>query len=259
MHVFNQPVVIEVKNLGVRLEGTPVLTDVNLTVQAGDFLGIIGPNGGGKTTFLKVLAGLIRPDHGQVTVLGHSPFHSRGGVGYVPQYANFDRSFPVSVGEVVLTGRLAHRRGRRFSSEDRKIAVQALEKVEMQGLRNRHIAELSGGEQQRVLLARALAGTPEVLLLDEPTASVDSRFVASFYELLRELNREMTLILVSHDISAVSRYVKTVACLNHTLYYEHSREISSTIIEKAYQCPVDLIAHGVPHRVLPPHNGVVGT
>ena len=257
--MFNQPVVIEVKNLGVRLEGTPVLTNVNLTVRAGDFLGIIGPNGGGKTTFLKVLAGLIRPDHGQVTVLGHSPFQSRGTVGYVPQYANFDRSFPVSVGEVVLTGRLAHRRGRRFSSEDRKIALQALEKVEMHGLRNRHISELSGGEQQRVLLARALAGTPEVLLLDEPTASVDSRFVASFYELLRELNREMTLILVSHDISAVSRYVKTVACLNHTLYYEHSREISSTIIEKAYQCPVDLIAHGVPHRVLPPHNGVVGT
>jgi len=159
----------------------------------------------------------------------------------------------------VISARLARKQGRRFSREDYKIADAALERVEMLPLRSRQMGELSGGERQRVLVARALAAQPRILLLDEPTASVDSRFAAGFYELLQELNREMTLILVSHDISAVSTYVKTLACLNRTLFYENSRELSQEMIENTYHCPVDLIAHGIPHRVLPPHNGVVGS
>lgn len=157
-----------------------------------------------------------------------------------------------------MSARLARKEGRKFSDADRKIVADALARVEMQGLRSRQMGELSGGERQRVLVARALALEPRILLLDEPTASVDSRFAASFYELLQELNQEMTLILVSHDISAVSSYVKTLACMNRTLYYENSHQLSPEMIENTYNCPVDLIAHGMPHRVLPPHDGVEG-
>ncbi|MBP8819087.1 MAG: ABC transporter ATP-binding protein [Syntrophomonadaceae bacterium] len=251
--------VIEIKNLFVDLDGVTVLEHVNLTVNEYDFLGIIGPNGGGKTTLLRVLLGLVKPVRGKVRIMGESVEKNRHLLGYVPQYAVFDRSFPISVGEVVISARLARKQGRRFSREDYKIADAALERVEMLPLRSRQMGELSGGERQRVLVARALAAQPRILLLDEPTASVDSRFAAGFYELLQELNQEMTLILVSHDISAVSTYVKTLACLNRTLFYENSRELSQEMIENTYHCPVDLIAHGIPHRVLPPHNGVVGS
>lgn len=251
--------VIEIKNLFVKLDGVTVLENVNLTVKEYDFLGIIGPNGGGKTTLLRVLLGLVKPVRGKVKIMGESLEKNRHLLGYVPQYAIFDRSFPISVEEVVMSARLARKQGRRFSHEDYKIATAALERVEMLPLRSRQMGELSGGERQRVLVARALAAQPRILLLDEPTASVDSRFAAGFYELLQELNREMTLILVSHDISAVSTYVKTLACLNRSLFYENSRELSREMIENTYHCPVDLIAHGIPHRVLPPHNGVVGS
>jgi zinc transport system ATP-binding protein len=251
--------VIEIENLLVKLDGVSVLENVNLTVNEYDFLGIIGPNGGGKTTLLRVLLGLVKPVRGKVRIMGESVEKNRHLLGYVPQYAVFDRSFPISVEEVVISARLTQKHGRRFSHEDYKIADAALERVEMLPLRLRQMGELSGGERQRVLVARALAAQPRILLLDEPTASVDSRFAAGFYELLQELNREMTLILVSHDISAVSTYVKTLACLNRTLFYENSRELTQEMIENTYHCPVDLIAHGIPHRVLPPHDGVVGS
>lgn len=251
--------VIEINNLFVELDGVTVLEHVNLTVNECDFLGIIGPNGGGKTTLLRVLLGLVKPVRGKVRIMGEPVEKNRHLLGYVPQYAVFDRSFPISVEEVVMSARLARKQGRRFSYEDYNIADAALERVEMLPLRSRQMGELSGGERQRVLVARALAAEPRILLLDEPTASVDSRFAAGFYELLQELNREMTLILVSHDISAVSTYVKTLACLNRTLFYENSRELSQEMIENTYHCPVDLIAHGIPHRVLPPHDGVVGS
>ncbi len=251
--------VIKIENLFVELDGVSVLENVNLTVNEYDFLGIIGPNGGGKTTLLRVLLDLVKPVRGKIRIMGESLEKNRHLLGYVPQYAVFDRNFPISVEEVVMSARLARKQGRRFSHEDYKIAAAALERMEILPLRSRQMGELSGGERQRVLVARALAAQPRILLLDEPTASVDSRFAAGFYELLQELNREMTLILVSHDISAVSTYVKTLACLNRTLFYENSRELSQEMIEKTYHCPVDLIAHGIPHRVLPPHDGVVGS
>jgi len=250
--------VIELDQVYVELDGTTVLEDVNLTVNEHDFLGIIGPNGGGKTTLLRVLLGLVRPSRGKVKIMGAAVDKNRHLLGYVPQYALFDRSFPISVEEVVMSARLARKKGRKFSDLDRGIVTEALSRVEMLSLSKRQIGELSGGERQRVLVARALALNPRILLLDEPTASVDSRFAAGFYELLQELNQEMTVILVSHDISAVSSYVKTIACMNRTLYYEHSHQLKPQMIEDTYHCPVDLIAHGVPHRVLQPHDGVGG-
>lgn len=250
--------VIELEQVYVELDGMTVLEDVNLTVNEHDFLGIIGPNGGGKTTLLRVLLGLLRPSRGKVRIMGGAAEKNRHLLGYVPQYASFDRSFPITVEEVVMSARLARKKGRKFSDLDRRIVTEALSRVEMLSLSQRQIGELSGGERQRVLVARALALNPRILLLDEPTASVDSRFAAGFYELLQELNQEMTIILVSHDISAVSSYVKTIACMNRTIYYEHSHQLDPQMIENTYHCPVDLIAHGVPHRVLPPHDGVGG-
>lgn len=249
--------VIYMNNVSVEIDGVTVLENVNLNVNEYDFLGIIGPNGGGKTTLLRVLMGLVKPVRGIVKIKGEPVENNRHFLGYVPQYALFDAKFPINVEEVVMSARIAYKRGNKFSDLDHQIVTDALQRVEMLSLRRRRIGDLSGGEKQRVLLARALALKPKILLLDEPTASVDSHFAAGFYELLQELNQEMTLILVSHDISAVSSYVKTIACVNRNLYYQNSHQLSTEIIEKTYHCPVDLIAHGFPHRVLSPHNGVV--
>lgn len=251
-------IALELKDLCYSRDGIPVLEDVNLQVEEKDFLGIIGPNGGGKTTLLKVILGLLKADCGNVSVFGESLHKNRELIGYVPQYANFDRSYPINVWETVIMGRLGKRRGRKYLPADKEAVNEALQKVEISSLKNRQIGQLSGGERQRVLVARALVGEPRILLLDEPTASTDSRFEASFYELLEELNKEMTIILISHDISAVSTYVRTLACLNRRLYYNKSRVLTAEMIEQTYHCPVDLIAHGVPHRVLAPHDGVVG-
>lgn len=249
---------IEIKGLHVSFDGNTVLEDINLTVEQGDYLGIIGPNGGGKSTLLRSLLGLITPDRGTIKILGHPAEDNHQQVSYVPQHTLFDRHFPIRVGEMVLMGRLGKRKGRCYSREDRRIADQALQRVGMDHIRERQIGELSGGERQRVLVARALTMEPSILLLDEPTASVDPGFQVTFYELLAELNESMTIVLVSHDISAVSRYVKNLACLNRRLYYSGGKEITADIVEEMYHCPVDLIAHGIPHRVLPSHAGVVG-
>ncbi len=250
--------IIEINNLSVSFNGVRVLDNINLNVFDRDFIGIIGPNGGGKTTLLRTLLGLIEPDHGTISIMGQPLKQNRHFISYVPQFATFDRAFPISVWEVVMMGRIGQKTRRGYSHEDKEIALDALKRVEMENLKDRQIGQLSGGERQRVLVARALAAKPKILLLDEPTASVDSRFEAGFYDIMQELNNEITIILVSHDISAVSTYVKTIACLNQQLLYQHDKELTEEMIEHAYNCPVHLIAHGVPHRVLEPHNGVVG-
>jgi zinc transport system ATP-binding protein len=232
--------------------GSPVLESVSLELDEGDFLGIIGPNGGGKTTLLKIMLGLLRPDRGRVEVFGRPPAERRGTIGYVPQYVGFDAGFPIDVLDTVLMGRLGVKR-RETSRESREVAVQALERVDLGGLARESIGRLSGGQLQRVLIARALAGEPKVLLLDEPTASVDTRVGRSVYELLERLSERMTIVLVSHDIGVVSRYVKTIACLNVRLHYHRSKELTEAMLEAAYGCPVDLVAHGHPHRVFPAH------
>jgi len=246
--------VVKLEDVWVHLDGTLILEGVDLTVYRNDFLGVIGPNGGGKSTLLKVVLGLIRPDRGKVTVLGTTPERGRKFVGYVPQYSLFDRQFPARVWDVVLMGR-AGRAGyvRRYSAEDKRAALDALETVEMADFRDRQIGKLSGGQQQRVFIARALVGEPRLLLLDEPTASVDAPMMEEFYEMLNRLRDRMAIVLVTHDLSAISVYVDTVGCLNRKLFYHHSKEISREDLEAAYQCPVELIAHGVPHRVLGKH------
>ncbi len=245
---------IHLEDIWVHYNGLSVLEGINLSLYEQDFLGIIGPNGGGKTTLLRVLLGLVQPTRGQVRILGHNAKEGRRFVGYVPQYTEFDRDFPISVWDVAMMGRLG-RRGlfRRYAQEDKSVVAEALQQVEMLEFRDRQIGDLSGGQRRRVYIARALASDPKILLLDEPTASVDSSVLGNIYELLREMNRRVTIILVSHDIGVVSSYVKTIACLNRRLIYHASKEITPEMLEAAYQCPVDLIAHGMPHRVFEQH------
>ena len=247
--------VVRLEDVWVQYNGVPILEGINLAIEQDDFLGIIGPNGGGKTTLLKIILGLISPSRGKVSVLGKPPEKSRSKIGYVPQHNLFDRDFPISVGDVVLMGRYG-KSGlfRRYSSEDRRATQDALQTVGMLDYKERQMGKLSGGELQRIFIARALVAEPKLLLLDEPTASVDPAMQTEFYELLEKLKRQMAIVLVSHDISAISIYVDKLACLNRQLHYHGSKEITPEILEATYKCPVQMIAHGlVPHRVLKEH------
>jgi len=253
----SRPLVVELRGVGFSYAGVPVLRDVDFELYEGDFVGIIGPNAGGKTTLLKLVLGLLEPDTGTIRVFGRSPREARGMVGYVPQYARFDRSFPIRVRKAVAMGTLG--RGGGGADGDPEEAVRrALERVELEGVADRQIGQLSGGQLQRVLIARALVSNPRLLLLDEPTSSVDTRIGRSVHELLEELSAEITIVLVSHDIGVISRHVGTIACLNVEMHYHRSRELTPDMMEAAYGCPVDLLAHGHPHRVLEPHPGESG-
>ena len=245
---------VRLENIWVHYDNVAILEGVDLSIKQDDFLGIIGPNGGGKTTLLRVILGLVKPSRGKVTVLGSTPERNRKFIGYIAQSSLFDHDFPISVLEVVLMGRYG-KVGliKWFSNEDKRLALKALETVEMLDCKDRQIGSLSGGEQQRVFIARALVAEPRMLLLDEPTTGVDTPMQAEFYELLAKLKRTMAIVLVSHDISAVSIYVDSIACLNHQLYYHGSKEVGPEILEATYKCPVQMIAHGVPHRVLKEH------
>ena len=246
--------VISVRRLWAGYDNEPVLEDINLSVEELDFIGLIGPNGGGKTTLLKVLLGLLPPTRGEVQIMGQSIKEGRRHVGYVPQAVEFDRDFPISVWDVARMGRLGRRRLlQRYTAGDDEAVAQALRDVDMLHLRGHPIGDLSGGQRQRVYIARALAAKPRILLLDEPMASVDPQVSASIYELLSHLNERITILMISHDMNAISSHVKTVGCLNHRLFYHGDKQITPDMLDAAYQCPVDLIAHGVPHRVFPEH------
>ena len=255
MKALSDQEVIRVEHLSVRYGSFSALNDVSLSVQSGEYLGIIGPNGGGKTTLLRTLLGLVPISSGTVRICGKAPGKTGTLVGYVPQFASVDRSFPVTVREVVLTGRLTRSRlpFHRYSGADRAAAAAAMEEVGVSELAARQIAGLSGGEFQKMLVARALAESPRILLLDEPTASVDAKSRSQIYDLLGKLSRKMTILLVTHDMMAVSSQVHRLACLNGRLVYHGEPELDRDTVGALYGCPVDLIAHGVPHRVLKTH------
>ena len=240
---------VEIKNMDVAYQKKLVLTDVSLSVFENDFIGVIGPNGGGKTTLVKSILGLIKPVRGTLrqTV-------SRSEIGYLPQGSQLDDHFPITVREVIESG-LEH--GLKMSlgtGRDRKNRVeQTLETVGLNALHSRPIGELSGGEFQRTMLARAIISSPRLLVLDEPDTHVDNQFETELYSLLKELNKTITILLVSHDIGMISPYIKTLACVNRELHYHASNEITEEEL-KVYNCPVEIIAHGpVPHRVFKEH------
>ncbi len=246
--------VISVQHVWAAYEREMVLEDINLSVKHLDFIGLIGPNGGGKTTLFRVILGLLAPVRGDVRINGLRVEKGRRCIGYVPQMVDLDLAFPISVLDVVRMGRLG--KGslfHRYDAHDEEVVAEALRRVELEDLRHRQIGDLSGGERQRMYVARALATEPEILLLDEPAASVDPRVSTNIYEVLRELNEHVTILMISHDMSAISSYVKTVGCLNRHLFYHGKKQLTTGMLGLAYGCPIDLIAHGVPHRVFPQH------
>jgi len=241
-------IVVELKDVCFSYTNVSVLESINITIKEKDFLSIIGPNGGGKTTILKIILGLLEPNKGMVYVFNTSAKKARKHIGYLPQHISFDFDFPISVQEVVLIGRLGKRGiGRKFTETDVSVCMQALEKVGMQKYKNHELGKLSGGQRQRVFIARALSTEPRLLLLDEPVSSVDTQWQQAFYELLHDLNKEITIVLVTHDISVVSTYIDKIACLNKKLYYHGSKKEGMHKISEMYECPVQLITHTPTH------------
>ena len=253
---FSGPLV-DIAHLSAGYNGETILEDIDLTIEREDFIGLIGPNGGGKTTLLKVILGLLSPKKGIVQVMGESPQHARRYIGYVPQFTVFDSDFPITVRDVVRMGRLGPKRlFKGYTAKDDAVVNERLAWVELSDKKDRALSELSGGQRQRVYIARALAGEPELLLLDEPTISVDIEARTHIYDLLHRINEHgVTILLVSHDLNVISSYVKTIGCLNRTLHYHGEKQVTAEMLKAGYNCPVDLIAHGLPHRVLAEHEG----
>jgi zinc transport system ATP-binding protein len=256
-------VIIETRDLDVHLNGCLVIKGVNLKVSEKGFAGLIGPNGGGKTTLLRAILGLIPPTRGEIRIQGEllGTGDTRSWVmGYVPQQVSIDRGFPVSVLDTVIMGRYGKiGLGRRPGKQDRDKALYSLEKVGMAHMARKQIGQLSGGEQQRVLIARALSSEPKILILDEPVAAVDVAAQDSFYRLLYQLREEynLTIIMATHDIGVVPVYCDTVACLNHTLHL-HGKPgeiLRSEVFKKLYGTEVEAVMHGkIPHRMIGRHH-----
>ncbi len=241
---------IELQNVETAYNGKTVLSKVNLKIREHDFIGVIGPNGGGKTTLVKTILGLLEPISGKII------YHKkRLDIGYLPQYTKIDKRFPLNVCEVVLSGLMDRKKMLgRYNKNDRTKACQALEWVGLQHKHREHIGSLSGGETQKVLLARAIVSSPSLLILDEPDTYVDYASEGEIYELLKKLNETMAILMVSHDIGIISAYIKTIACVNRELHYHESNVITANQL-KTYNCPIQLVTHGtIPHTVLAEHD-----
>lgn len=240
---------IEIKNMDVSYQKHLVLSNISFSVFEQDFIGIIGPNGGGKTSLIKAILGLINPVGGSIKLSLNS-----SDIGYLPQGNQLDENFPITVEEVIASGLEHGLKIRSGTAKSRKQKVEnALDTVGLKALHSRPIGELSGGEFQRTMLARAIISSPRLLVLDEPDTHVDNQFETELYALLKELNKNITILLVSHDIGTISPYIKTIACVNRELHYHPSNEITEDQL-KVYNCPIEIIAHGpIPHRVIKEH------
>lgn len=244
---------IELEHITAGYDQKIVLRDICLTIWEKDFLGIIGPNGGGKTTLLKVILGLLSPISGQIKQFPDDTGTLK--IGYLPQMSNIDKRFPISVREVVASGLTAEKPlFHNFSESQNRRIDEVIAQMGLEEFANRAIGQLSGGQLQRVLLGRSIVSRPQILILDEPNSYVDKRFESRFYQLLEEINRESAIILVSHDIGTVLSMVKNIACVNETLHYHPGTDVSPEWLDEKYACPIELIGHGnLPHRVLKNH------
>ena len=235
---------IEIQSLNFKFDELVILENINMTIKQGDFAGLVGPNGGGKTTLLKLILGLYKVQSGKISIFNQPIKKQRKLIGYVPQYANFNNDFPISVQDTVLQGRLGLTSGwGGYSRKDKEISVKMMKETEIQDLANRSIQSLSGGQMQRVLVARALAAEPEILLLDEPTANIDQRAEKDIFDLFKEINERMTILLISHDIGFVSDYINQVFCLNKTLVCHDATPVTSETIHALYGGHVSEVHH----------------
>jgi len=242
----------EMYSLSASYGANLVLQDVNFKVNENDFIGVIGPNGGGKTTLLRVILGLVKPITGKM-VFNYELLNGNS-IGYLPQMSTGDINYPVTVTDIILSG-LMIRKGiiSRMSASDKKKADNVIDELGLSGMSESTLNELSGGQIQRVLLARAIIGNPRLLLLDEPGNFVDTTFENDFYEKLKDLNKRMAILMVSHDVGTISSHIKSFACVNRSLHYHPSPEITNEDL-LAYGCPIQLVTHGnVPHTVLKYH------
>lgn len=242
--------VIDVRAVNFSYGSVATLSGIDLQVTEGEFIGIVGPNAGGKSTLLKLILGLLQPQSGSLSVLGLPPRAASRMLGYVPQYPSFPRDFPITVEQVVQMGRLGRGGGRwhaiwpgRVTRADREAVKRALSEVEAGNIARRQINSLSGGQLQRVLLARALVGQPRILILDEPTANIDQRLESEIFDLLKAINERMTILVVSHDVAFISRYVSRVACVNRTLVCHQTEAVDGAVIQELYGEDVRMIAH----------------
>jgi len=241
---------IEIKNLSFGYNDNPVLEDVNLDICKGDYILVIGPNGGGKTTLLKLILGILKPWTGSITF--HEDITNR--LGYVPQYSSFNKNFPITSLDMVLTGCINSGNFlRKYKKKDIEKAEAILKKVDLYNKRNENINNLSGGQLQRVLIARALVSDPAVLFLDEPTASIDITSQTNLKDFLDELNENMSIIVVTHDPTPFAKTYNHIACINKNLYFHDRGELDSHALEQVYGCPVELLGHGIPHTMLKSH------
>ena len=236
--------VIKICDLDFSYGGPTILENIQLDIEAKEFVGMVGPNGSGKTTLLKIILGLLKPDKGSVKVLGIPPHLSVKEIGYMPQFTPFSRSFPITVEETVLMGRLGKTsKIGLFSKSDKELAAESMEAVEVINLRKRPIGSLSGGQLQRVLIARALTCNPEIMILDEPTANVDMKVEKDIFDLLKKLNEKITIIVVTHDIGFISQYITKVACINRTLICHPTSQLTGETIENLYGTHVHMVHH----------------
>lgn len=250
----NNMELITLQDVTVRYDAEPVLRGVNLTISDGDFIGVIGPNGGGKTTLVRTIMGQVEYS-GRVD---YSPAVMKQGVpaiGYLPQQNLFDRQFPISVREVVLSGlQSSHRWGVGYGSDDHRRVDETLKMMDLTAIADRPIGEISGGQMQRALLCRAVISEPRVLILDEPTTYVDNRFEGELYELLDRLSERMAIVVVSHDIGTITSKVRSIVCVNRTVHRHNSNLITPEQLAN-YNCPIQIISHGeVPHTILEHHH-----
>ena len=245
---------VEIRNLSAGYGQNIVLREVNLSIQSFDFVGVIGPNGGGKTTLLKALLGLLSPISGEINFSEAMTEGNSHRIGYLPQINNIDRKFPVTVFDVVRSGLMSRKRlTGRYNSEDNDRANDLMSEMGISGIRMKAIGELSGGQIQRALLCRALVNSPKLLILDEPNTYVDNRFERELYEKLKVLNEKLAILLVSHDLGTISTYVKSYACVNGSLHYHSGNKVTPELL-KSYECPIQIISHGeIPHTVLYNH------
>ena len=248
--------IIELRGVNFFYGNTPVLEDIDLDIHSGEFIAVLGPNGGGKTTLIKLILGLFTPSSGQIGLFGCEPKYNRHRIGYLPQHVDTKDDVPVTVLEIVLMGLVRSRKlGWFYSQKDRELAYRALDQVEMKEYENYNIAHLSGGQKQRVYIARALASNPDLIILDEPTSNIDPQGKFCFYEFLTSLSSSVTILVVSHDLSITSAGIDALGCLNKRLAYNPEPKLTQEMFELLYgvhrhSCPIT--RHGpYPESVLP--------